>query len=99
MNLARSSIPEQSTVSKETYLCTYKRTFLLEVDSKGKKERKEEREGTVSIQYDELKAYAYSTPEAEIEMQKRRLNFTADGARSRHRGRSKNTIHTVKRKR
>lgn len=84
---------------KPRHLCTnYKRTFLrgrLE-----RKERKEEREATVSIQYDELKAYAYSTPEAEIEMQKRRLNFTADGARSRHRSRrSKNTIHTVKRKR
>lgn len=99
MNLAQSSIPEQPTASKKKthHLCTYKRTFLrgrLE-----RKERKEEREATVSIQYDELKAYAYSTPEAEIEMQKRRLNFTADGARSRHRGRSKNTIHTVKRKR
>lgn len=83
---------------KEKNHNTYVRIFLrgrLE-----RKERKEEREGaTVSIQYDELKAYAYSTPEAEIEMQKRRLNFTADGARSRHRGRSKNTIHTVKRKR
>lgn len=80
---------------KEKNHNTYVRIFLrgrLE-----RKERKEEREGaTVSIQYDELKAYAYSTPEAEIEMQKRRLNFTADGARSRHRPFEKYDSHGEK---
>lgn len=86
---------EKEKKKKEKNHNTYVRIFLrgrLE-----RKERKEEREGaTVSIQYDELKAYAYSTPEAEIEMQKRRLNFTADGARSRHRPFEKYDSHGEK---